>query len=136
MKLKLFAPAKINLGLAVTGKLENGYHTLDTIFTTLNTGDVLSLEPQDSGISLEILGPDLPTNSENLVYRAAERYLELAGIDAGVLALVHGLVSELSEQQEDRGVFVDHATLRRGSIKILPALATMFRRRQRPRPPS
>ena len=89
MKLKLFAPAKINLGLAVTGKLENGYHTLDTIFTTLNTGDVLSLEPQDSGISLEILGSDLPTNSENLVYRAAERYLELAGIKAGEIGRAH-----------------------------------------------
>jgi 4-diphosphocytidyl-2-C-methyl-D-erythritol kinase len=84
VKLKLFAPAKINLGLAVTGKLENGYHTLDTLFTTLNTGDVLSLEPQESGITLEIVGSSLPTNSENLVYRAAERYLELAGINAGV----------------------------------------------------
>jgi 4-diphosphocytidyl-2-C-methyl-D-erythritol kinase len=84
MKLKLFAPAKINLGLAVTGKLENGYHTLDTIFTTLNTGDVLTLEPQGSGITLEVVGSDLPTNAENLVYRAAQRYLELAGIRAGV----------------------------------------------------
>jgi 4-diphosphocytidyl-2-C-methyl-D-erythritol kinase len=84
VKLKLFAPAKINLGLAVTGKLENGYHTLDTIFTTLSTGDVLTLEPQESGISLEIVGLNLPTNSENLIYRAAERYLELAGIKAGV----------------------------------------------------
>jgi 4-diphosphocytidyl-2-C-methyl-D-erythritol kinase len=84
VKLTLFAPAKINLGLAVTGILENGYHALDTIFTTLNTGDVLSLEPRRAGISLEIAGLDLPTNSENLVYRAAERYLELAGIKAGV----------------------------------------------------
>jgi 4-diphosphocytidyl-2-C-methyl-D-erythritol kinase len=84
VKLKLFAPAKINLGLTVTGKLENGYHTLDTIFTTLSTGDVLTFEPQESGIKLEIVGSDLPTNSENLVYRAAERYLELAGIKAGV----------------------------------------------------
>jgi 4-diphosphocytidyl-2-C-methyl-D-erythritol kinase len=84
VKLKLFAPAKINLGLAVTGKLENGYHTLDTIFTALNTGDVLTLEPQASGVALEIVGSSLPTNAENLVYRAAERYLELAGIKAGV----------------------------------------------------
>jgi 4-diphosphocytidyl-2-C-methyl-D-erythritol kinase len=84
VKLKLFAPAKINLGLAVTGKLENGYHTLDTIFTTLNTGDVLTLEPQEAGITLEIVGSSLPTNSENLVYRAAERYLELAAVNTGV----------------------------------------------------
>ncbi len=118
MKLKLFAPAKINLGLAVTGKLENGYHTLDTIFTTLNTGDVLSLEPQDSGISLEILGPDLPTNSENLVYRAAARYLELAGIDAGV-----GLVLEknLPIAAGLGGGSSDAAATLRGLSRIYPA---------------
>ena len=79
-----FAPAKINLGLAVTGRLEDGYHTLDTLFCTLNVGDTLTLEPLSSGIELEILGADLPTNADNLVYRAAEHYLAQAGITAGV----------------------------------------------------
>ena len=32
----------------------------------------------------------------------------------------------------ERGVFVDHSTLHRWSIKVLPALAAMFRRRKRP----
>ena len=32
----------------------------------------------------------------------------------------------------ERGVFVDHATVHRWSIKILPVLAAMFRRRKRP----
>ena len=118
MRLKLFAPAKINLGLAVTGKLENGYHTLDTIFTTLNTGDVLTLEPQDSGIRLEILGLDLPTNSENLVYRAAERYLELAGIKAGVRL---SLEKNLPIAAGLGGGSSDAAATLRGLSRIYPA---------------
>ncbi len=79
-----FAPAKINLGLAVTGRLENGYHTLDTLFCTLDVGDTLTLEPIESGIELTVLGLDLPTTRENLVYRAAEAYLAAAGIPSGI----------------------------------------------------
>lgn len=74
-----FAPAKINLGLSVTGRLENGYHTLDTLFCTLDVGDTLHLEPSESGIELSIAGADLPVTSENLVYRAAAAYLEQLG---------------------------------------------------------
>ena len=118
MKLKLFAPAKINLGLAVTGKLENGYHTLDTIFTTLNTGDVLTLEPRDTGITLEILGSSLPTNSENLVYRAAERYLELAGVKTGVSLI---LEKNLPIAAGLGGGSSDAAATLRGLSRIFPA---------------
>ena len=32
----------------------------------------------------------------------------------------------------ERGVFVDHSTLHRWSIKMLPVLAAAFRRRKRP----
>ncbi|MEY4531740.1 MAG: hypothetical protein RLZZ156_2461 [Deinococcota bacterium] len=82
--IKEFARAKINLGLAVTGRLENSYHTLDTLFCTLDVGDTLTLEPTDLGIELSVLGADLPVTSENLVYRAAQVYLEAAEIKAGV----------------------------------------------------
>ncbi len=82
--IKEFAPAKINLGLAVTGRLENGYHTLETLFCTLDVGDTLTLEPTELGIELSVIGADLPVTSENLVYRAAQVYLEAAEIKAGV----------------------------------------------------
>ncbi|MFN3267348.1 MAG: 4-(cytidine 5'-diphospho)-2-C-methyl-D-erythritol kinase [Deinococcales bacterium] len=78
------APAKINLGLAVTGRLANGYHSLDTLFCTLKVGDTLHLETTTSGIELEMVGSDLPTNQENLVYRAAQAYLQAAKIQSGV----------------------------------------------------
>jgi 4-diphosphocytidyl-2-C-methyl-D-erythritol kinase len=79
-----FAPAKINLGLAVTGKLENGYHALDTLFTTLSVGDTLTLEPADHGIHLEVIGVDLGDPHDNLAYKATRAYLEFAGQPGGV----------------------------------------------------
>jgi 4-diphosphocytidyl-2-C-methyl-D-erythritol kinase len=84
MRVQEFAPAKVNLGLAVLGKLENGFHELDSLFVTFNVGDMLTLEPRDAGIELEIVGLDLPTNRENLVYRAAEMYLMNIGNPGGV----------------------------------------------------
>ena len=38
----------------------------------------------------------------------------------------------IEEMMVERGVFVDHATIHRWSIRILPLLATVFRRRKRP----
>ena len=38
----------------------------------------------------------------------------------------------IEEMMAERGVFVDHATVHRWSIKILPVLAALFRRRLRP----
>jgi transposase-like protein len=50
--------------------------------------------------------------------------------------LVRGIPAELSRHRGDdgagRGVSVDHSTLHRWSIKTLPLLASMFRRRKRP----
>lgn len=38
----------------------------------------------------------------------------------------------IEEMMAERGVLVDHATVHRWSIKILPVLAVVFRRRKRP----
>ena len=38
----------------------------------------------------------------------------------------------IEEMMQERGVFVDHATVHRGALKILPILALVFRRRTRP----
>ena len=39
---------------------------------------------------------------------------------------------DLAEMMQERGVLVDHATVHRWAIKILPVLAAVFRRRKRP----
>ncbi len=76
--IELFAPAKINLGLLITGKLANGYHSLDTVFAALNVGDDLRFWPTDAGINLSVHGAELPTGPENLVHQAASLYFHAA----------------------------------------------------------
>ena len=87
--MKLFAPAKVNLGLSVLGKMPNGYHEIHTIFAALNVGDELEVEPAQSGIHLEVRGADLSAGPDNLVYRAAQVYLEAASILSGVRMVLY-----------------------------------------------
>ena len=42
-EMQILAPAKVNLGLSILGKLPNGYHQLHTIFAALEVGDRLWL---------------------------------------------------------------------------------------------
>lgn len=65
------APAKLNLFLHITGRLTNGYHSLQTNFQFLDYGDSLSFNTNDSDdvtVSPPVDGVAL---EENLIYRAA-----------------------------------------------------------------
>ncbi len=63
--------AKVNLGLEVLGKRDDGYHELRTILQTVNLHDELAFRRENEGISLTTNDPDIGTGPENLVYRAA-----------------------------------------------------------------
>lgn len=72
---RYFAPAKVNLGLSVLGVRPDRYHELHSLMVPLSIGDVLEIEPAEQ-LSLEVKEAHLPTNEENLVYRAAHNYLQ------------------------------------------------------------
>ncbi|MBD3413308.1 MAG: 4-(cytidine 5'-diphospho)-2-C-methyl-D-erythritol kinase [Candidatus Aminicenantes bacterium] len=70
MKIKAFS--KINLGLEVLKKRDDGYHDIRTLFQSISLHDLLDFEISSSGL-IRIKGSD-PTISwgeDNLVYRAA-----------------------------------------------------------------
>ncbi len=71
--VKLFAPAKVNLTLHVTGQRADGYHLLDSLVMFADIGDRLTLRAAGE-TSLEITGPmaaGVPRGADNLVLRAA-----------------------------------------------------------------
>ena len=49
LRLVLPAPAKINLFLHVTGRRDDGYHHLQTVFQLLDYGDTIELQRRDDG---------------------------------------------------------------------------------------
>lgn len=78
-RITLQAPAKINLYLKVTGRRVDGYHTLKTLMQKVSLCDKLELRPRRQGIRLHCSGGAVPENSDNLVYRAAEFFLQAVG---------------------------------------------------------
>lgn len=78
------AYAKINLGLDVTGRLENGYHLVRMIMQTVGIYDVLTFTAARSGIRISVEGGELPTGEDNLIYRAARLLMEAGGVKEGV----------------------------------------------------
>ena len=68
--VRVRCPAKINLGLWILGRREDGYHEVDTILQTVALEDELLIEPADKGFSLETRGIPIPADGPNLVERA------------------------------------------------------------------
>ena len=63
------SPAKVNLGLLILNKREDGYHNLDTIFCELGFGDeILFTESDKFEFSFE--GIEVPIDESNLVVKA------------------------------------------------------------------
>ena len=82
--LTVKAFAKINLSLDVLGTLPNGYHEVKMVMQTVSLFDNVELTKTDGEISLSCSVRFLPTNSDNLAYRAAEAFFKETGIKGGV----------------------------------------------------
>jgi len=74
--LCVFAPAKINLSLAVTGRRDDGFHELVSLVAPLDWGDTLWLETAHDAMAdtLHCDHPGVPTDASNLVLKAAAAF--------------------------------------------------------------
>lgn len=83
--LGLKAYGKINLGLDVLRKREDGYHDVRMIMQTVGIFDRIDLSRKPSpGIEVETNLYYLPVNENNLVYKAARLLMDEFGIKDGV----------------------------------------------------
>jgi len=83
--MKLKAYAKINLGLDVVRKREDGYHEVRMIMQTIRIYDRIYLtKSQKPGIRVSTNLFYLPTNEDNLVYRAAKLLMDEFHIKGGL----------------------------------------------------
>ncbi len=71
------APAKVNVNLLITGKRADGYHSLDSVMQKIDLFDTLRITlSKDPGIHLSCPDSDLPVDRSNIVWRAAEAFLQ------------------------------------------------------------
>jgi len=84
MTLEKPSPCKVNLLLNILGKRPDGFHELETVMHPVPLYDRLIFQRAGKGIQLTCSEPTLPSDSSNLVYRAAETFLKTANISDGV----------------------------------------------------
>src|SRR5580698_4653170 len=84
MRLEKKSPCKVNLILNILGRRADGFHELETVMQPVNLCDELTFERAGNRIELSCNEKSLPTDSGNLVYRAAEKFMGAAGMSAGV----------------------------------------------------
>lgn len=81
--MKVKAYAKINLGLRILRKREDGYHDIETIFHRINLFDVIEFNASEN-ISIECDNPEIPIDDHNLCIRAARLLQTRFDINEGV----------------------------------------------------
>lgn len=84
-RLELKALGKINLGLDVLGRRENGYHDVRMVMQTVYLYDrIIMKKSKTPGIRLETNLYYLPVNENNLAYQAAQMLMDEFHIEEGV----------------------------------------------------
>ena len=84
-EISVKALAKINLGLDVIRKREDGYHEVSMVMQTIHLYDRLDIQKNQSGnITIETNLSFLPTNENNLVWKAAKLLCDEFGIQDGL----------------------------------------------------
>ena len=78
------ALAKVNLGLDVIRRREDGYHEVKMIMQTVRLYDRIILEKTQQGISMETNLSFLPVNEQNIAYRAAKMLMDEFHIQGGL----------------------------------------------------
>lgn len=83
--MRLRAMAKINLGLDIIRKREDGYHDVRMVMQTIQMYDVLEIyKKEEPGISLVTNLPYIPSDERNLVYKAAKLLMDEFQVKEGL----------------------------------------------------
>lgn len=84
-RIELKALGKINLGLDVLGRRENGYHDVRMVMQTVYLYDQITIKKRRRpGIGIETNLYYLPVNENNLAYRAAKLLMDEFRIEDGI----------------------------------------------------
>ena len=83
--MKIRSYAKINIGLDVIRRLDNGYHEVRMIMQSLRLCDELIVErTDDPGIVITADDPSLPVNEDNLIHKAAKLLIDEFDLPGGL----------------------------------------------------
>ncbi len=89
MRITVDAAAKVNLSLAILGRLPNGYHELAMVMQSVSLYDTVTVEtlPKGGGRVLTCDAKGVPCDERNIAWRAADAFFAAAGLPPVPLAI-------------------------------------------------
>lgn len=89
LSIRVRCHAKLNLFLKVFGKRPDGFHDIISVMQSVDLADTILIDAaEEDGIEITCSEPQVPTDSSNLVWRAAEVLAEESGREIGGLRFV------------------------------------------------
>jgi 4-diphosphocytidyl-2-C-methyl-D-erythritol kinase len=85
--LPVFAPAKVNLHLAVKDRRQDGFHDIESVFFALNFGDTLyfNVLKGENTVKIDMKGLNSPLPTEkNIIFKAVSLFREKTGFNRGL----------------------------------------------------
>ena len=77
--------AKLNLGLKVLRRRDDGYHDILSVFQTIDLWDEITFRHTDTAdIQIVCSDPEIPEDDRNLIHRAVRTVRDRTGTDRGV----------------------------------------------------
>ncbi|MFN3531071.1 MAG: 4-(cytidine 5'-diphospho)-2-C-methyl-D-erythritol kinase [Candidatus Brocadia sp.] len=83
-KIKIAAPAKINLFLEILGKRPDGYHEIETVMQQVSLCDYIYMENHNKDIKFTCSNPGLSVDEDNLVLKAVRLFQKESKVSRGV----------------------------------------------------
>ncbi len=83
-QIRVKAHGKINIGLDVTGKRDDGYHLVKMILQTVDLYDEVLVRKMPEGIMVKTNKPFIPCDERNLAYKAAKAVIDYCDLKEGV----------------------------------------------------
>ncbi len=85
-EIEIPSPAKINLLLAITGRREDGFHSLTSLVAPLEFGDRIAIRAEEGNpsVALSSNSESIPVDERNLAWKAARGFLDRFQIRAAV----------------------------------------------------
>jgi 4-diphosphocytidyl-2-C-methyl-D-erythritol kinase len=90
-ELTIKTPAKINIGLNILSKREDGFHNLETIFYPINLWDELTIR-EDNKFGLITNNSQLNIENNNTITKARDLIFELTGIEIKALVTLNKII--------------------------------------------
>lgn len=83
MIIELKSNAKINLGLNIVGKAENGYHLLDMVMVPISLSDDLSVNFKEikGNLKIDTNIKEIPVGKDNIIFKIYNEFYKETGLE-------------------------------------------------------